>query len=203
MFEGVLGTGILARAIKKGLVKVKIHNLRKWAWNKYGAVDDRPYGGGAGMVIRPDVVGKGLDEIGRKGKIIALSAKGKRLRQSRVEKLAKEKRLVLVCGHYEGFDQRTLEEADEVISIGDYVLMGGEVAAMVVIEAVSRLVKGVLGKEESSREESFSRFGNRRIIEYPQYTRPEVYKDKRVPKVLLSGDHQKIRKWRLSHRPDV
>ena len=176
--------------------------MRQWAWNSYGAVDDRPFGGGVGMVIRPDVVGKALAEIRSLDKlgmtkVVAMSAKGERFNQKKAEELAKEKNLILVCGRYEGFDQRILDHmADEVISIGDYVLSGGEVAAMTVIDAVVRLIPGALGKDESSREESFSKIKGKRLIEYPQYTRPRVYKGKKVPKILVSGDHEKIMEWR-------
>jgi len=198
MFEGFLAEGVLGRAIKKGLVKVKMHDMRKWAWNSYGAVDDRPFGGGVGMVIRPDVIGQALENLGGKSKrVVALSAKGKRFSQEKAEELSKVKNILLVCGRYEGFDQRILDNmVDEVVSIGDYVLNGGETAAMVLIEAVTRLLPGVLGKDESSREESFSKMEGKRSVEHPQYTRPEEYKGFKVPKVLLSGDHKKIAEWR-------
>lgn len=200
MFEVFLMEGVLGRAIKKGLVKVEVHDMRKWAWNNYGAVDDRPFGGGVGMVIRPDVMGKALEALGGKSKqVIALSAKGKKFDQEKAEELSKIKKILLVCGRYEGFDQRILDNmVDEVVSIGDYVLNGGETAAMVVIEAVTRLLAGVLGKDESSREESFSKVGGKRAMEYPQYTRPAEYEGKKVPEVLLSGDHKKIKEWRRS-----
>ena len=150
------------------------------------------------MVIRPDVIGKALEDLGRKSKqVVALSAKGKRFDQEKAEELSKLKKILLICGRYEGFDQRILDNmVDEVVSIGDYVLNGGETAAMVLIEAVARLLPGVLGKDESSQKESFAKVEGKRPIEYPQYTRPENYKGLKVPKVLLSGDHEKIRKWR-------
>ncbi|MBU3935364.1 tRNA (guanosine(37)-N1)-methyltransferase TrmD [Patescibacteria group bacterium] len=207
MFEGVLAEGVLGRAVRKKIVKVKIHDMRQWAWNNYGAVDDRPFGGGAGMIIRADVVGKAIEKILRsrnkfgmtkKPWVVALSAKGKRFNQETVERLAGKKKLVLLCGRYEGFDQRTLEEADEVLSVGDFVLSGGEIAAMAVIDAVVRLKKGVLGKDESSHEESFSEIEGKRGPEYAQYTRPQNYKGKKVPVVLISGDHKKIKEWRKS-----
>jgi len=198
MFEGFLVEGVLGRAIKKGLVTIKVHDMRRWAWNNYRAVDDRPFGGGVGMVIRPDVIGKALEDLAGKSKqVVALSAKGKRFNQEKAEELSKAKKILLVCGRYEGFDQRILDNmVNEVVSIGDYVLNGGETAAMVVIEAVTRLLPGVLGKDESSREESFSEVEGGRSVEHPQYTRPEEYDGKKVPEVLLSGDHKKIAEWR-------
>jgi len=198
MFDGFLAEGVLGRAIKKGLVKINVYDMRKWAWNNYRAVDDRPFGGGVGMVIRADVIGRALKDLDIKSKrVVALSAKGKRFNQEKAEELSKVKKILLVCGRYEGFDQRILDNmVDEGVSIGDYVLNGGETAAMVVIEAVTRLLPGVLGKDESSREESFSKMDGKRSVEYPQYTRPEDYDGKKVPKVLLSGDHKKIEEWR-------
>ena len=198
MFEGFLVEGVLGRAIKKGLVTIKVHDMRRWGWNNYRAVDDRPFGGGVGMVIRPDVIGKALEDLAGKSKqVVALSAKGKRFNQEKAEELSKAKKILLVCGRYEGFDQRILDNmVNEVVSIGDYVLNGGETAAMVVIEAVTRLLPGVLGKDESSREESFSEVEGGRSVEHPQYTRPEEYDGKKVPEVLLSGDHKKIAEWR-------
>ncbi len=196
MFDA-LDEGMVGRAIKKGLVKINTHDMRQWAWNSYGAVDDRPFGGGVGMVIRPDVVSKALDEIrGKKVRVVVLSAKGKRFNQKKAEQLSKEKKIILVCGRYEGFDQRTMDEVDDVISVGDYVLSGGEGAAMIIIDAVVRLLPGVLGKDESSKEESFAKIFGKRCREYPQYTRPQDYKGVRVPQVLLSGDHKKVEAWR-------
>lgn len=195
MFPGPLSGGVVGRAIKKGLVKVKAHDMRKWAWNSYGAVDDRPFGGGVGMVIRPDVVDKAIKDVSSGAKVIVLSAKGKRFNQKIAKRLSKEKKLVLVCGRYEGFDQRVLNNmADEVISMGNYILSGGELPAMVMIDTITRLLPGVLGKDKSSREESFS--GGKREIEYPQYTRPRDFGGLKVPEVLLSGDHLKIKQWR-------
>jgi len=202
MFEGFLEAGVLGRAIKNKILEVKVHDLRKWAWNNYGAVDDKPFGGGVGMVIRVDAVDKALTKIGKRGKrVIALSAKGKSFDQETAERLAKEKSLVLVCGRYEGFDQRILDNlVDETISVGDFVLSGGEVGAMTVIDAVTRLLPGVLGKDESSQDESFADNDGKREVEYPQYSRPEIYKGMRAPKVLLSGDHKKIEEWKEKNR---
>jgi tRNA (guanine37-N1)-methyltransferase len=201
MFAGFLETGVLGRAIKNKLIEVKLHDMRKWAWNSYRAVDDKPFGGGVGMLIRVDVIDKALTEIGRRGKkVLAMSAKGKKFDQETAERLAKEKSIVLLCGRYEGFDQRILDNlADETISVGDFVLSGGELGAMTVTDAVVRLLPGVLGKDESNEDESFAK-SNDRKVEYPQYTRPESYKGLVVPKILLSGDHQKIEDWRERKR---
>ena len=198
MFDSPFAEGVVGRAIKNGLIKIKTTDLRQWAWNSYGAVDDKPFGGGVGMIIRADVVGKALEKIGKdKGRVIALSAKGKRFDQKKAEELVKKKQLTLLCGRYEGFDQRVLDHmADEVISIGDYVLSGGEIAAMMIIDAIARLIPGVLGKDESSKEESFSEIRGKRSIERPQYTRPRDYKGWKVPEILLGGDHKKIEEWK-------
>lgn len=198
MFESVFSQSIIARAVKKKLIKINYHNLRKWAWNSYGSVDDRPYGGDVGMLIRVDVVDKAIEETRNRKletRIILLSARGKRLTQKDVQRLSKEKNIMLICGHYEGFDERISELVDEEISIGDYVLSGGEIPAMVLIDSISRLIPGVLGKDESSVVESFSQGKN---IEHPQYTRPAEYKGKKVPEVLLSGDPKKIKEWQKS-----
>ena len=199
VFDGVFSKSIIARAIKNKKIKINFHNLKKWAWNNYGAVDDRPFGGGAGMLIRVDVIDRAIKEV-RKGKqkarIILLSARGKRFTQADAKRLSKENNIMLICGHYEGFDQRVSKLVDEEISIGDYVLTGGEIPAMVIVDTVSRLLPGVLGKDESSVEESFSKKGK---IEYPQYTRPAEYNGEKVPLVLLSGDPKKIKEWQERH----
>ncbi len=211
MFQGPLTESILARAIGQKLLTVDLHDLRKWATTKYKQIDDSPYGGGAGMVMRVDVVARAIEEVsggsegGQKGlrgqrgeKLhrIYFSPRGKKLTQSRVEKLAKKEHLVLLCGHYEGVDQRVIDGwIDEEISIGDYVLTGGELPAMVLIDALARQIPGVLGKNESAQEESFSRSLQRKK-EYPHYTRPEEFRGMKVPEVLLSGHHKKIEEWR-------
>jgi len=198
MFESPFNEGMVARAKKKKIIEIKFHNLRKWAGNKYQAVDDKPFGGGPGMLIRVDVVAKALKDVGAGYKIL-LSARGKRLTQKRVEELARIERLILICGHYEGVDQRVADcLVDEEISIGDYVLSWGELAAMILIDALCRLQKGVLGNEASSKSESFS--APRRLREYPQYTRPEIFEGQRVPPVLLSGNPKKIQEWQEGHR---
>lgn len=184
---------ILGRALEKNLISLNLINIRDFSKDKHKKVDDTPYGGGAGMVIRPDVVYDAYNSIKDKdAKVIYLSPQGNVLNQKKVESLSKEKHLILLCGHYEGIDQRVIDEiVDEEISIGDYVLTGGEIPAMVLIDSVSRYVEGVLTKE-SIQEESFSN----NLLEYPQYTRPETFLDKKVPEVLLSGHHENIRKWR-------
>ncbi|HBC84087.1 MAG TPA: tRNA (guanosine(37)-N1)-methyltransferase TrmD [Clostridiales bacterium] len=184
---------ILGRALEKNLISLNLINIRDFSKDKHKKVDDTPYGGGAGMVIKPDVVYDAYKSVEDKNaKVIYLSPQGNVLNQKKVESLSKEEHLILLCGHYEGIDQRVIEEiVDEEISIGDYVLTGGEIPAMVLIDSVSRYVEGVLTKE-SIKEESFSK----NLLEYPQYTRPEVFLDKKVPEVLLSGHHENIRKWR-------
>ncbi len=209
MFTGPLTESILQRAQEKEILTIDLHDLRTFGKGRYRQVDDAPYGGGAGMVLMCEPVVTAIDHISkRKTKNekrtnvphrIYLTPGGKRLTQARVEQLAKKKWLLLICGHYEGIDQRVIDGwTDEEISIGDYVLTGGEIPAMVLIDAVARHLPGVLGKEESGSEESFSKtLGRKR--EYPHYTRPEVYRGKRVPTVLLSGNHQEIARWRKAH----
>lgn len=188
-----LKQSIIGRAEEKNLININIINMRDFSKDKHKKVDDTPYGGGAGMVIRPDVVYESFKSIkSEKAKVIYLSPQGRKLNQKEVERLSKEEHLILLCGHYEGIDQRVLDEiVEEEISIGDYVLTGGELPAMVLIDSVSRYIKGVLD-EESIKEESFSN----NLLEYPQYTRPEVFLERKVPEVLISGHHENIRKWR-------
>ncbi|MSR86778.1 tRNA (guanosine(37)-N1)-methyltransferase TrmD [Candidatus Peribacteria bacterium] len=215
MFTGPLTESILRRAQDDKLMKIDIHDLRKWALGKYKQIDDSPYGGGAGMVMRVDVLSAAIEEIsgglritdnGKKGSKseirnpkahrIYFSPRGKKLTQTRVEQLAKKDHLLLLCGHYEGVDQRVIDGwIDEEISIGNYVLTGGELPAMVLIDAVARQLPGVLGKEASAHEESFSKALDRKK-EYPHYTRPEEFRGMKVPDVLLGGHHKKIEQWR-------
>ena len=212
MFD-VLNESIIGRAKEKELINVNLINIRDFSKNKHKKVDDTPYGGGAGMVIQPDVVYDAyISAIGNmpkteNTKVIYMSPQGKKLDQKKVEELSKQKHLILLCGHYEGIDQRVIEKiVDEEISIGDYVLTGGELPAMVLIDSVSRYIDGVL-KDDSIKEESFSQG----LLEYPQYTRPEIFEGQKVPEVLLSGHHQNIDKWRreqslkitFSKRPDL
>ena len=183
MFEP-LNTSIIGRAVQNGLLEINLINIRDFSKYKHKKVDDTPYGGGAGMVMMPEVVYDAYNSISNKeeAKVIYLSPQGKTLNQKKVIDLSKEKHIILLCGHYEGIDQRVLDEiVDEEISVGDYVLTGGEIPAMILIDSVSRYIKGVL-KEDSTKEESFSQ----ELLEYPQYTRPEVFNGKKVPEVLLS-----------------
>ena len=194
MFEA-LDESIIGKAKERELIEINLINIRDFSKDKHNKVDDTPYGGGAGMIMMPDVVYDAYSSITDKenAKVIYLSPQGNVLNQNKVKELSKENHLILLCGHYEGIDQRVLDEiVDEEISIGNYVLTGGELPAMVLIDSVSRYVKGVL-KEESVEEESFS---NNQLLEYPQYTRPEEFRGKKVPEVLISGHHQNIKKWR-------
>ncbi len=193
MFDTIKNS-IIGKAIEKKLIEINTINIRDFSKDKHKKVDDTPYGGGAGMVMMPDVVYDAYMSIKDKknAKVIYLSPKGNVLNQNKIEALSKEEHIILLCGHYEGIDQRVLDEiVDEEISIGDYVLTGGELPAMVLIDTVSRYVSGVLNKE-SVDEESFSNG----LLEYPHYTRPEVFLNKKVPEVLLSGHHENIKKWR-------
>ncbi len=188
-----LEQSIIGRAVENEKISVNLINIRDFSTDKHKKVDDTPYGGGAGMVMMPDVVDRAYNSIKDKNaKVIYMSPQGKTLDQKKVEELSKEEHLVILCGHYEGIDQRVIDKiVDEEISIGDYVLTGGELPAMVLIDSVSRYVEGVL-KEESIKEESFSEG----LLEYPQYTRPENFDGVKVPEILLSGNHQEIAKWR-------
>ena len=195
-----LNESIIGRATDKNLIEVNLTNIRDFSKDKHKKVDDTPYGGGAGMVIRPDVVYDAYESVKDKNaKVIHMSPKGTVLNQEKVKQLSKEKHLIIICGHYEGIDQRVIDEiVDEEISIGDYVLTGGELPAMVLIDSVSRYVEGVLN-EESTSEESFSDG----LLEYPQYTRPEEFRGKKVPEVLLSGHHENIKKWRKEQALEI
>ena len=231
MFQGPLTESILKRAQEQDLVNIKLHDLKEWGIGNYHQVDDSPYGGGAGMVMRVDVIVKALEDVvalacpersaglpaqvednlhparvalsgipARLPHRILLTPRGKRLTQEKVEELSRKDNLLLLCGHYEGVDQRVVDGGwiDEEISIGDYVLTGGELPAMVLIDAVTRQIPSVLGKDESAKEESFSALLERKR-EYPHYTRPEEFKGLKVPDVLLSGNHAEIEKWRKDH----
>ena len=193
MFE-TMKQSVIGRAIEKGLIELNLVNIRDFSKDKHKKVDDTVYGGGAGMLIKPDVVYDAFKSVkSEKSKVIYLSPQGKKLCQNKVEELAKNEHLILLCGHYEGIDQRVIDKiVDEEISIGDYVLTGGELPAMVIIDSVSRYIDGVITGESTS-EESFSGEG---ILEYPQYTRPEEFEGMKVPEVLQSGHHENINKWR-------
>ncbi|MFH1189544.1 MAG: tRNA (guanosine(37)-N1)-methyltransferase TrmD [Candidatus Omnitrophota bacterium] len=197
MFESVLGESMLKRAQGKGAISIKIHDLRDWTFDNHRSSDDKPFGGGPGMVMKVEPVYLALKDItgaksGGKTKVILLTPQGKRLDQETVKSLSKEEALVLVCGHYEGIDERIRSFADEEISVGDYILTCGEIPAMALIDSVARLLPGVLGSKDSTAEESFEDG----LLEYPQYTRPADFKGMKVPDILLSGDHKKIERWR-------
>lgn len=209
MFEGFLTTSMIRIGLEKGRMDVGLHNIRDHAKNKHRRVDESPYGGGPGMVMTPQPIDDTLKTVATEGAhVVYLSPKGRRLDQQKVMDLAEKDHLVLLCGHYEGVDQRILDKwVDEEISIGDYILTGGELAAMVVIDATSRLLEGVLGKGDSFLDESFMDG----LLEHPHYTRPRAYEGREVPAVLLSGDHGAIEDWRLERaieetidkRPDL
>lgn len=207
MFKGVLNESMLKIAAKKKKIKISVHNLRNWTYDRHRTADDKPYGGGSGMVMKIEPIKRALvsllGETGvkkltgkkkiRKGtKIVLLTAKGRRLTQDAVKKLSKSKHLILICGHYEGIDERARSLVTDEISIGDYIMTGGEIPAMAVLDAVARLIPGVLGDSSSLRCESFEN----NLLEYPQYTRPREFEGMKVPDVLVSGDHRAIERWR-------
>ncbi len=199
-----MGESLIARAIEKKFIKINLHNLRKWTTDNHQTVDDRPFGGGLGMVLKVDPIYKAVKQVNKdkKAKIILFTPRGQKFDQTMAYKLAKENQIIFICGRYEGVDERVAEKiADMEVSIGDYDLMGGELPAMVVIETISRLVPGVIGKKQLL-EERISKSGG--FLEYAQYTRPEIYEPQKgkkwkVPAVLLSGDHKKIDEWKRSH----
>lgn len=216
IFDSYLSESLIKRGLDRGLIKINIHNLRKWASDRHKTVDDRPFGGGLGMVMRVGPIYRAVQEIkkkdaprrrtrrgGEKTKIILFTPRGKKFNQKMAYHFSKLDHLIMICGRYEGVDERVAKYiADELISIGDYDLMGGELPAMIVIETVARLIPGVLGKAQLLKERITKKGG---FIEYVQYTRPEVFEPKkgmkwRVPKVLLSGNHEKIEEWREKHR---
>ena len=209
IFPGPLAKGLFGKALKKKLWDMKVVNIRDAATDKHKTVDDTPYGGGSGMLLKADVLANSLDQNKTDGeRIFYLSPKGKKFDQNFAEELSKEKSISLICGHFEGVDERVLSTRNiEEISIGDYVLSGGETAAFVVLDSILRLLPGVLGNEKSVDDESFQNG----LLEYPQYTKPQIWEEKSVPEVLLSGDHNKIKDWRLSQseaitrdrRPDL
>ena len=213
LFAPFREAGVLGQAIGRGEFTLEAHDLRRWTKDKHRSVDDMPYGGGPGMVMKPEPIVDAIEElVGTKGarsaRVLLMSPQGERLSQAKAKELAGESHLAIVCGRYEGVDQRAIELAiDEELSIGDYVLSGGEAAAMVVIEALSRFIPGVLGNPESAQSESFQQAG----LEGPQYTRPAEFRGLAVPEVLRSGDHAKIARWRAdealartkARRPDL
>ena len=209
VFPGPLSKGLYGKALSKELWNLKVVNIRDAAEDKHKTVDDTPYGGGSGMLLKADTLAKSLDQNKTEGdRIIYLSPKGKKFDQLYAQELSKEKSVSFICGHFEGVDERVLSTRNiEEVSIGDYVLSGGETAAFVVIDSILRLLPGVLGNENSKMDESFENG----LLEYPQYTKPQIWEEKAVPDVLLSGDHNKIKDWRLSQseaitrvrRPDL
>ena len=209
MFPGPLNKGLYSKALKKRLWNLEIVNIRDFADDKHRTVDDTPFGGGSGMLLKPDVLGKSIDNKTQKGeRIFYLSPKGKKFDHVIAKELSKEKIINLVCGHFEGVDERIVDSRNlEEISIGDYILSGGETASFVIIDAILRLIPNVIGNDMSKIDESFENG----LLEYPQYTKPQIWEKKSVPKVLLSGDHAKIKDWRLSQseaitrrqRPDL
>ena len=209
IFPGPLNKGLYGKALSHKIWNLDIINIRDSAEDKHKTVDDTPFGGGSGMLIKPDVLARSIDQhINKSEKIFYLSPKGKLFNQETAKSLSKEHCVNLICGHFEGVDQRLLETRNiEEISIGDYILSGGETAAFVIVDSILRLIPGILGNEESVHEESFENG----LLEYPQYTKPQLWEEKNVPEVLLSGDHSKIKDWRLSQseaitrhrRPDL
>jgi len=193
IFDSFLKTGLISRGIEKKIIDININNLHDFSFDKHKTIDDTPYGGGAGMVIKVDVVNNAINKIkGRKSKVILLTPQGKQFNQEMARKLSKQDELIIISGRFEGYDERIRDLVDEEISIGNYVLTSGDLPAMVLIDAVSRQIPKFIDREESIQEESFSEG----LLEYPQYTRPENFKGKKVPRILLSGNHAEIAKWR-------
>ena len=209
VFPGPLAKGLYGKALSKKLWELKVINIKDAATDKHKTVDDTPYGGGTGMLLKPDVLANALDQKVNKGeRVFYLSPKGKKFDQKLAQDLSKEKSISLICGHFEGVDERVLTTRNiEELSIGDYILSGGETAALVVLDSILRLLPGVLGNDKSSIDETFENG----LLEYPQFTKPQIWEEKSVPEVLLSGDHSKIKDWRLSQseaitrvrRPDL
>lgn len=217
-FKGPLEESLIKKAREKKRIEIRVHDLRKYTHDKHRTVDDKPFGGGPGMVMKPEPIFECVEKLqadGPKSWVVMLDAGGHKLTQKKAYQLAEKKRLILLCGHYEGIDHRVHEYlADELISIGDFVTMGGEAPALCLIEAVTRLIPGVIGNEESLKEESFEGRANEASLtqlEYPQYTRPREFRGWKVPEVLVSGNHQEVKKWRArlskeltkKRRPDL
>lgn len=196
MFESVFGETIINRAQEKGKVEISLVDIREFAHDKHRTTDDYPYGGGAGMVMKPEPVYEAMDYVKSKDSnvyTILFTPQGRTYNQNKAYSLSRKNSLAMICGRYEGFDERIRHLADEEISIGNFILSGGEIAAMAMVDSITRLIPGVLGNEESLKEETFQED----LIEYPQYTRPSVYRGMKVPDILLSGNHQKIKEWRV------
>lgn len=193
MFQGIFAESILHRAIRRGLIEVRIIHLRPYGIGKHRVVDDTPYGGGGGMILKPEPIARALEDLPDKGHVVLTTPRGRLFRHTDAARLSAFDTLTIICGHYEGVDERVSELfVDEELSIGDYVLTGGELAAMVVVDAVARLIPGVLGNSESARADSFAAG----LLEYPQYTRPQKYRGWEVPEVLVNGNHREIENWR-------
>ena len=201
MFPGPLNQGLYGKALSNRLWSIEVINIRDSAPDKHKTVDDKPFGGGSGMLLKADVLGKSIDEHKKENeRIFYLSPKGKKFDQKIAKELSKEKTINLICGHFEGVDERILQTRNiEEISLGDYILSGGESASFVIVDTILRLLPGVLGNETSKIDESFEKG----LLEYPQYTKPQIWEKKSVPEVLLSGDHAKIKDWRLSQSKDI
>ena len=209
MFPGPLGEGLFGKAMKKKIWKLQKVNIRKYANDKHATVDDTPYGGGSGMLMKPDVIAKAVDKnVAKSEKVIFLTPRGKIFNQKTAKEISSEKTINIICGRFEGVDQRVIETRNiQEYSLGDFILSGGETAAFVFVDAILRLLPGILGNENSIKDESFENG----LLEYPQYTKPQIWEEKEVPNVLLSGDHAKIKHWRLSQseaitrdrRPDL
>ncbi len=196
MISGFFEESIVKRAVEKKLVEIEIINLRDFAIDDYGTVDDRPYGGGAGMILRVDVIHKAISKIkNQKSKIVLTSPKGKIFDQKKAQGYSQLDHLIIIAGHYEDVDVRILDYVDEEVSMGDFILTSGEIPASAIVESIVRLIPGVLKKDKATINESFN-INDKKILEYPQYTRPEEFMGKKVPEVLLKGDHKKIEKWR-------
>lgn len=203
MISSFFEESIIKKAIEKKLVEIELINLRDFAIDDYGTVDDRPYGGGAGMILRIEPIYKALEKIKKKkSKIILTTPKGNQFTQEKAVQYAKLNHLIIICGHYEGVDERVSNFIDEEVSIGDFVLTGGEMPAAMITDSVLRLIPGVLKKQEAVTEETFNIKG-KKLLEYPQYTRPKEFKGLKVPKVLMKGNHKKIEKWRLKQAEKI
>ncbi len=198
VFSQILNTSIIKRAQEKKLVNIQLVNIRDFASDSYKTVDDRPYGGGVGMIMKVDVLYKAISKIKNQKRVILLDAKGKRFNQKKAWEISKYEHLVIICGHYEGVDFRIEKYVDEIISIGDFVLTGGEIPAMAMVDAVVRLIPEVITKGATTSESFESG-----LLEYPQYTRPETFRGQKVPEVLLSGNHAKIAKWRKNQQQKI
>lgn len=200
IFPGFLGYSLTGKALSEGKWSIETVNIRDYAFDRHGSVDDTPCGGGAGMIMRADVLGAAVKANYRGGRIIYMSPRGKPLTQSKVHELSQEENITIICGRFEGVDERVLEAYDvEEISIGDYILTGGEQAALIMLDAVIRLLPGVLGNKESLSDESFENL----LLEHPQYTRPVDWEGRKVPEILMSGHHQNIARWRLEKAEEV